>query len=188
MMKWPIDTIIPITDQIYLGRFGQEDWRPLVDYLNDDEIERNTLLRPIPYTREAAEDWIENARKGSILKGGGGNLGIYFKGIGLIGGIGYSGNTDRKFKHQAEIGYWLARPFRGNGHMEIIIRAFSNWIFENTPYKKITASTFVHNSVSGHILEKCGFQMEGTLRRHMKKGDEYMDCMVYGLLKEDLNQ
>jgi RimJ/RimL family protein N-acetyltransferase len=177
---------IRINEYISLRPFKHEDWYNLMNYLNDEEVYKNTLLLPYPYTREAAEGWIDMNRKNNILKDKGGNLGIYFKETGLIGGIGFSCNPDKKLRHQAEIGYWLGAPFRHKGYMKAIIMDFSRWIFEHTEYKKIIASTFVHNTASGKLLEKCGYTREGLLRHHIKKNNELIDCVVYGLLKDEI--
>jgi len=48
---------------------------------------------------------------------------------------------------------------------------------------KITAHVFPHNLVSARVLEKCGFQEEGFLRKHFVKDGKFINARLFGLLK-----
>jgi RimJ/RimL family protein N-acetyltransferase len=48
---------------------------------------------------------------------------------------------------------------------------------------KITAHVFVHNHASARVLEKCGFEQEGLLRKHYLKDGKYLDARLYSLLR-----
>lgn len=173
---------LQITDTVLLRYFQHEDWRYLVRYLNNEKVYENTLLIPYPYTREAAEGWIRENISCSHTSEISQNLAIATAGM-LIGGIGYTKNMDPKLSHQAEIGYWLGEPFWNKGVMTTVVNAFSDWIFQNTSFTKLTASIFASNPASGRVLEKCGFIREGYLHRHIKKESHYEDCIIFGKLK-----
>jgi RimJ/RimL family protein N-acetyltransferase len=38
---------------------------------------------------------------------------------------------------------------------------------------------------SGRVLQKIGMQREGVLRRHILKWGEFVDEVVYGILREE---
>jgi hypothetical protein len=43
---------------------------------------------------------------------------------------------------------------------------------------------FIHMlSASARVLEKCGFQQEGFLRKHFLKDGQYIDGRLFGLLR-----
>jgi RimJ/RimL family protein N-acetyltransferase len=47
---------------------------------------------------------------------------------------------------------------------------------------RVTARGFETNDASRRVLEKVGFEREGTLRDHYYVDGEYVDAHVYGLL------
>ena len=48
---------------------------------------------------------------------------------------------------------------------------------------KIIAHVFTHNPASARVLEKCGFQQEGFLRKHFLKDGQFIDARLFGLLR-----
>jgi RimJ/RimL family protein N-acetyltransferase len=48
---------------------------------------------------------------------------------------------------------------------------------------KITAHVFAHNRASARVLEKCGFQEEGFLRKHFVKDGEFLDARLFAMLR-----
>ena len=48
---------------------------------------------------------------------------------------------------------------------------------------KISACVFAGNTASARVLEKCGFEPEGYLRKHYLKDGRYLDSRLYALLK-----
>jgi len=98
----------------------------------------------------------------------------------LIGAAGFDGFTPGK-SHKAAIGYWLAKPFRGQGVMTAVVKRVCQHAFSKSALEKIISFTFSHNTRSQAVLEKSGFVFEGCFRKHIKKDDQYIDCKFYGL-------
>ena len=46
------------------------------------------------------------------------------------------------------------------------------------------AEPFAYNTASCHVLEKAGFQLEGTLRSNAVKNGRILDMRLYALVKE----
>lgn len=88
--------------------------------------------------------------------------------------------------HRAEIGYWLARPFWGQGIMTDAVRAFVRYAFSELELLRLTAHVFENNVASSRVLEKNGFLLEGKLREHFFKDGNFLDARLYGLLKHDV--
>ena len=102
--------------------------------------------------------------------------------VALIGGCGLNDFEAGK-SHRAEVGYWLAKPLWGRGIMTAAVQRVCQHAFEEFGLLKITAHVFIHNSASARVLEKCGFQQEGFLRKHFLKDGRFIDGWLFALLK-----
>lgn len=85
--------------------------------------------------------------------------------------------------HRAEVGYWLAKPFWGRGIMTAVVRRLCRHAFDEYGLAKITAQVSLHNPASARVLEKCGFQQEGCLRKHFLKDGRFIDARLFALLR-----
>ena len=56
-------------------------------------------------------------------------------------------------------------------------RAFAEW-----GLVKIAANVFAGNGASARVLEKCGFELEGRLKKHFRKDNALLDVNLYALL------
>lgn len=52
----------------------------------------------------------------------------------------------------------------------------------------ICAEPFAYNIVSCRVLEKAGFQYEGTLRNNAVKNSKVIDMKMYSLLKVEVKE
>ena len=98
----------------------------------------------------------------------------------LIGGCGFHDILER---HRAEIGNWLARPYWNQGIMTASVQTLSNYGFEQLQLVRMVAHVFQPNRASARVLEKCGFQCEGLLRKHFAKEKAFIDVFVYGKIQ-----
>jgi len=101
----------------------------------------------------------------------------------LIGGIGLDGVAIGK-SHLAEIGYWLAKPYWGQGIMTAVVQKACDLAFAEFGLVKIVAHVFADNAASARVLVKCGFQEEGYLRKHYAKDGKYLDGRLFSLVRE----
>jgi ribosomal-protein-alanine N-acetyltransferase len=100
----------------------------------------------------------------------------------LIGACGFSGFQAGK-SHLAEVGYWLAKPYWDRGIMTAVVQRMCRHAFEEFGLAKIIAHVASHNPASARVLEKCGFQQEGFLRKHFLKDGQFIDARLFGLLR-----
>ena len=80
----------------------------------------------------------------------------------LLGSTGFAFETSNR----AVTGYILARDAWGQGYATESLRAMVD-LAPNIGIRVLSASTHVDHTVSGRVLEKCGFVKDGVLPRHM---------------------
>ena len=173
----------PITGtRINLRPITKSDAESIYKYARDRAISRYTFL-PHPYTRKDADDWVitSSERNASGIDF---NMGIELPSTGEIIGMISLNNIDVINRH-AELGYWLGKPFWGKGMVSEAVALVVNYTFRRLKLVRIYARVMHPNTTSAHLLEKCGFAYEGTLRRHIKRNGRYLDDVRYGLLVED---
>lgn len=100
-----------------------------------------------------------------------------------IGSIGIfrQGNIHRR---TAELGYYIAEEYWGKGIMTEAVRQICEYVFSKSDIIRIFAEPFTYNIASCRVLEKAGFQYEGTLRRNVLKNGEVIDMKMYSKIKE----
>ena len=160
-------------------------WRPgdeesLVAHANNHKVWRNLRDRfPHPYTTDDAREWIRHMGEESPQT----NFAIVVNGE-AVGGIGLVLNGDI-YRCSAEIGYWLGEAFWGRGVMTEVVRALTQWAFDNFNLSRIYAGVLEWNPASIRVLEKAGYQFEGRLRKAVVKQDLVMDELVYSVVNDN---
>jgi len=174
---------LKIDEHLGLGYFNPNDIQPLAEFMNDITIYNNTLRPPYPYTLKDAEIFVDAHIQKQLNDPVVDTFAIRYDGK-IIGCIGFMPMQNEFQKHCTEIGYSLSKDFRGKGIMTRTVGFFCKMLFDNFDFLKITALTFVDNLASSHVLEQNGFELEGISKKHFKKGDKYIDCRLYALIKE----
>ena len=172
---------IVVNDQVHLSEFRPSDKPALVQHLHDRDIYDRTLRIPSPYTDASADEWLALVAKITEQQGRPVQFAVR-SADDLIGGCGFDGFQAGK-SHLAEVGYWLAKPYWGQGIMTAVVQRLCRHAFEEFGLAKITAHVFPHNQASARVLEKCGFQEEGFLRKHFLKCGQFIDARLFALLK-----
>jgi RimJ/RimL family protein N-acetyltransferase len=173
---------IVVNALVHLSEFRSSDKPALVQHLNDRDIYDRTLRIPFPYTDAAADEWLALAAKITEQQGRPVQWAIRSADDALIGGCGFDGFQVGK-SHRAVVGYWLAKPCWGQGIMTAVVQRACQHAFEELGLAKITAHVFSNNPASARVLEKCGFQEEGFLRRHFLKDGQFIDARLFALLR-----
>jgi len=135
---------------------------------------------PMPYTQEHARSWYEN----TVLPRDGKN-GLYrivFVNDTPAGIITLSCGSDI-YARDGDLGYLLLDEYKNRGAMTQAVNQFCVEAFETLDILRISARIFSPNAASRRVLEKNGFQLEGTLRRAVCKGETIYDMCIYGKLK-----
>lgn len=102
----------------------------------------------------------------------------------VIGSIGAHFKED-VYKKNAELGYWLGRPYHGRGIITHCVKELTALVFNNHDIKRIYAETFAENMASHRVLQKNGYVHEATLKQNVYKLNRYLDTYVFALMRED---
>lgn len=101
----------------------------------------------------------------------------------VIGSIGAfrQGNIHRQ---TAELGYYIAEEYWGKGIMTEAVKQLCDYVFFHTDIIRIYAEPFANNIGSCRVLEKAGFQYEGTLCSNAVKNGKVLDMKMYAKVKK----
>lgn len=102
----------------------------------------------------------------------------------VVGSIGISRQGNVHFR-TGELGYYLSEEYWGRGIMTEAVRQICNYVFENSDILRIYAEPYAYNTASCRVLEKAGFQYEGTLHKNAVKNGTVLDMKMYAILKPD---
>ena len=148
--------------------------------LNNKNIQNN--LRdglPYPYTADDAEEYIVSMLSADKTKTFAFAITVNDIAIGSIG-VFRCGNIHSR---TAEMGYYVGEPYWGKGFATSAVKQTCKYIFDNTDIIRIFAEPFAYNTASCHVLEKAGFQFEGTLHSNAVKNGKIIDMKMYALVK-----
>jgi ribosomal-protein-alanine N-acetyltransferase len=170
-----------LSNGLAITEITKGDKAAYVKYLNDREIYDQTLRIPYPYTEADAEEWVNQVTLQTRERGRSVNWAIREPAGELIGGIGFL-EFELGKSHRAEIGYWLAKPYWNRGIMTEAVGKVVEFGFSELGLTRITANVFESNAGSARVLEKCGFTLEGKLRKHYEKAGKIFDGRLYARL------
>lgn len=100
----------------------------------------------------------------------------------VVGSIGVF-RQENIHRQTAELGYYIAEGYWGKGIMTEAVKQICEYVFDKSDIIRIYAEPFAHNTASCRVLEKAGFQYEGTLRKNAVKNGRVIDMKMYSLLR-----
>lgn len=86
-------------------------------------------------------------------------------------------------RKSAEIGYWIGKKYWHQGIATELVKKLCEYGFENYDIVRIYGEIFEPNIASGKVLEKNGFQLEGTLRKSVFKNNTFMNTLIYAKIQ-----
>lgn len=150
--------IVLKTPRLQLRALREDDFPRLVQFLNSWDVARWMAVVPYPYTVQhahefmvATQDGLESQRAYQFV------LADAYSDE-LLGGIGLQ---DRHPDGDWDIGYWLGKPYWGQGLAREAIAAIVRFGFEDLNLPQIGAVVHMGNQRSQHVLEKTGFTYTG---------------------------
>jgi RimJ/RimL family protein N-acetyltransferase len=87
--------------------------------------------------------------------------------------------------HQAELGYWIGKPYWNAGLCTEAGRVILRYAFSELCLMRVHAVHLTRNPASGRVLQKLGMRHEGCRRGHVMKWGRLEDIELYGLLREE---
>ncbi len=166
-----------------IRKWDLSDAMDLAAALSNKKVQDN--LRdglPYPYTEQDGTDYISAMLSTDENETFAFAITVDGKVIGSIG-IFRQGNIHRQV---AELGYYIAEEYWGKGIMTEAVKKICGYVFDKSDIIRIYAEPFAYNVASCRVLEKAGFQYEGTLRSNAVKNGEVIDMKMYSLLKTEI--
>ncbi|KAJ3235347.1 hypothetical protein HDU81_000623 [Chytriomyces hyalinus] len=107
-----------------------------------------------------------------------------------IGTVGLIFNDPNDVEaHSAELGYWLSKDWWGKGIMSTVVSEYLDKVArplsivprneQSSKLVKIISSALADNAGSCKVLEKCGFELEGKMKKFAFKRDTWSDGRLY---------
>lgn len=170
------------TARLRLRALAVADIPEIVALLAEPTIAEMTLHIPHPYHAADAVHWLNTAYHGFA------NHQQYVFGIEqrataqFVGGIGLTllSRFDR-----AEAGYWMGRPFWGQGFATEALQALLQFGFDDLQLHQIVATHLPQNPASGRVMQKAGMRREAELRQHAHRDGHPLDLVQYQLRRAD---
>ncbi len=160
------------TERLLLRPSWPEDARELYSAIADEGIVRNLARAPWPYTEDEAERFaaLEHSETHPTFL-------LMQRTDGTPRLVGACGLGDRE--GQAELGYWIARPYWGLGYASEAAKAVVG-VARAIGHQRLIAGHFIDNPASGRVLRKLGFSATGKteLRYSVGRGQR-VPCALY---------
>jgi [ribosomal protein S5]-alanine N-acetyltransferase len=169
-------------DSIRIRGYREEDLAALPGIFGDWKVVQwMSWAIPHPYTEADAEAWMERVLNESPTE----NFIIEVSGR-AAGGINILPCSGEK-TGVAEMGFWLAQAYWGQGIATEAVRLFLPYVFGERRLRRVEAYLYAANLASARVLEKCGFTREAVLREaHIDRQGNVSDCLLYTLLAAEV--
>jgi len=162
--------------------YSIEDIPLRLKFINDIEI-ANCLTDGMPYpiTRREEERWYEDINSASD------RYKFAIEAIDTNEFIGGCSINDVDWKNSvATIGLFIGnKNYWGKGYGSDAMNVLISFVFNHMNINKIRLITYSFNDRAIKSFEKCGFVVEGVLRKEVYKNGCYYDKIAMGMLREE---
>jgi [ribosomal protein S5]-alanine N-acetyltransferase len=177
---------IPVNDLFHLSEIRSSDAASLIQHLNQSrEIYNFTCRIPYPYTEQDAQWFLHHVQEEAMKHGHPINFAIRASTshqnelIGAVGFVVFDTTTK-----SAEVGYWLAKPYWGQGIMTCVVKAICAYASTSWNMQQIQGQVYDTNEASARVLEKNGFVFQELLPKYVDKDGVLRDVKVYEWKKQ----
>lgn len=150
-MNLELSLLLPMqTRRLQLRALVPGDAARIAELAGTWEVASMTGRIPYPYSAEQAQHWLTDLAEGEVV------FGITLNGelIGLCGYTADDGDT-------AEIGYWIGKPYWGQGYATEAARHVMEHGFTKGGIRRFVCCHFTENAGSQRVIAKLGFRLLG---------------------------
>ncbi len=148
------------TPRLTLRPFREDDVQALYDYSKDEAVGRNAGWKPHESLLESSDIlhlvFLDQPAVWAIERTADRKL---------MGSVGLIVDCARQYGSARSLGYALGVDYWGQGYMTEAVREVLRYGFREMMLDLVSATCYPKNARSRRVLEKCGFEYEGTLRR-----------------------
>ncbi|HRZ97437.1 MAG TPA: GNAT family protein [Paludibacter sp.] len=173
-----------VNREITLKEIGQEDVKPIFETISAERKYLGVWLPFVEHTLEIADtqNFIDNL---VISETKDLTYAIYYR----KEFVGLAGLKDPDYDNKKiEIGYWIAEKYQHRGIVTLSCRKLIEHAFDNLKMNRIQLKAATENINSQKVAERLGFKKEGIERDGELHKRGYVDLIVYGLLKKDIQK
>jgi len=160
-----------------LVKYSERHIPALLENLNNKNISKWLFLPADPYREEDARKWLSFCRESEEKKDN------YLFAIEVNGEMAGGIGLHKKMEHCFDVGYWIAEKDWGKGYASEALNTITELAFGELKIDRIQAHVFEGNDSSVRVLEKCGYEYEGFLRKSHKKGNVFYNSKLYAKIK-----
>jgi RimJ/RimL family protein N-acetyltransferase len=167
---------------VYLRALELDDLDRIYKWHNDPLLYETLVGAFRPVSRAAAEEWLRKKMTYSTQEE---SLAICLKSDSRHIGNIYLRNIDWGARH-AETGILIGDSSqRGKGCGTTARRLQIAHAFQDLGLQRLYATVLADNKAVIRMNEKCGFVVEGRLRRHIFKNGEFRDALILAICADD---
>ena len=167
------------TERLTIRPLAQRDVPEFVRYRNVEAVARYQDW-PLPYTVQMADDLVaEMAELGRPTPGRWVQLAIDHDRH-LVGDVAVWLDDEAQL---AVLGYTVSPEHQGHNFAVEVTRAIVEWLFLEAGVHRVTATLDPENIASARVLERCGFEYNGTVRSSALVRGEWADDTRFSLLR-----
>jgi ribosomal-protein-serine acetyltransferase len=181
-----MDTNMPllqVDEDIILKILELDDAEALFNLINQNRVHLREWLPWVDanIALENTQLFIQSSKEQHIQNLGF-QSGIWFRGQ-LTGVIGF--HRIDWINKNVEIGYWLGEEYQGHGIVTKACRTLVDYAFYEYKLNRIQIRCATGNKKSCAIIERLGFNREGTNRQAEFLYDHYVDLNVYSMTADE---
>ncbi len=152
------DCPVLLSERLVLRAPHEEDIDALAHLANNANVATMVSRMPHPYTNADAADFVRRTKLGEIGKC------VYAITKADNGAfLGCCGVEPTSDPNTVEIGYWLGEPYWNQGYTTEAAHALIDMVFRTREnVAQIDARCRVTNVASRRVVQKCGFQFQGS--------------------------
>ncbi|MDG3577533.1 GNAT family protein [Rhizobium sp. YJ-22] len=150
------DCPVLLSERLVLRAPHEEDIDALAHLANNPNVATMVSRMPHPYTVNDAADFVRRAKQGGIGKC------VYAITKAETGHFLGCCGIEPIDEQTVEIGYWLGEPHWNQGYMTEAAHVLIDMVFRTRDIERIDARCRVMNIGSRRVIQKCGFQFQGS--------------------------